>query len=113
VIVATSVGKGVEVRGEPVARSTEVLTPDALAFVADLARTCEAARRERLAARVARQAELTAGGELGFLPETKQIRENEWRVAPVPADLQVRKVEITGPTDRKMVINALNSGAST
>ncbi|HEV2249295.1 MAG TPA: malate synthase A [Candidatus Limnocylindria bacterium] len=111
--MATSVGKGIEVRGTPVDRAAEVLTPDALAFVADLARTFEPTRRELLAARAARQAELSAGGELRFLPETKAIRARRWRVAPVPADLQVRKVEITGPTDRKMVINALNSGAST
>jgi malate synthase len=94
-------------------RSGEVLTPQALDFVADLARAFEPTRASILAARATRQAELSRGGELRFLPGTKAIREAEWRVAPVPADLQVRKVEITGPTDRKMVINALNSGAST
>ena len=111
--MATSIGKGVEVRGGPVDRSREVLTPDALAFVAELSRAFEPTRTALLAARVARQAELSAGGDLGFLAETTPVRESEWRVAPVPADLEVRKVEITGPTDRKMVINALNSGAST
>jgi malate synthase len=110
--VATAITKGVEVRGADVERSGEILTPQALDFVADLARTFEATRRELLAARAARQAELGAGGELHFLPETRAVREGSWRVAPAPGDLQVRKVEITGPTDRKMVINALNCGAS-
>ncbi len=111
--MATSISKGVELRGEPVDRSAEVLTPEALDFVADLTRTFEPTRSALLVARAARQTELSAGGDLGFLPETRAVREREWRAAPVPADLQVRKVEITGPTDRKMVINALNSGAST
>jgi len=110
--VATAVTKGVEVRGTSVERSDEILTPDALVFIADLARTFEATRRELLAARAARQAELSAGGELGFLAKTASIRDGDWRVAPAPKDLRVRKVEITGPTDRKMVINALNCGAS-
>ncbi|HEV2010393.1 MAG TPA: malate synthase A [Candidatus Limnocylindria bacterium] len=100
-------------RGTAVERSGEVLTPQALDVVADLSRTFEQTRTELLAARVARQTELRAGGDLGFLPETTGVRDGEWRVAPVPSDLQVRKVEITGPTDRKMIINALNSGAST
>ena len=106
-------GKGIAVRGPAVDRSAEVLTPEALDFVADLARTFEPTRRGLLAERVKRQAELKAGADLRFLPETASVREGAWRVAPVPADLEVRKVEITGPTDRKMVINALNSGAST
>jgi malate synthase len=112
VVVATSAGKGVEIRGTAVARSGEILTPEAVAFVADLSRTFEPTRQELLAARAARQAELSAGGLLHFLPETRAVRDGEWRVAPAPADLRVRKVEITGPTDRKMVINALNCGAS-
>jgi malate synthase len=110
--VATAITKGVEVRGAGVERSDEILTPQALDFVADLARTFEASRRELLAARTSRQAELSAGGELGFLAATQSVRDSAWRVAPAPRDLQVRKVEITGPTDRKMVINALNCGAS-
>jgi len=112
--VATSLSKGVEIRGSgpAVERSDEILSTDALAFIADLARTFEPTRRELLAARAARQAELSAGAELRFLPETKGVREGSWRVAPAPKDLEVRKVEITGPTDRKMVINALNCGAS-
>ncbi len=103
---------GIEVRGPAGDRFAEILTNDALAFVAELARTFEPTRRALLAARVERQAALAAGGTLGFLPETSSVRDAGWRVAPAPADLQVRKVEITGPTDRKMVINALNSGAS-
>jgi len=103
---------GIEVRGPAVERSVEILTDEALAFVALLARTFEPTRRALLAARAERQAALAAGATLGFLPETKHVRDGDWRVAPAPADLQVRKVEITGPTDRKMVINALNSGAS-
>ncbi|MHB8631097.1 MAG: malate synthase, partial [Candidatus Limnocylindria bacterium] len=110
--MTTSISKGVEIRGDAVDRSNEILTPAALDFVADLARTFEPTRRELLAARAARQTELSAGGELGFLPETRAVREGSWRVAAAPADLVVRKVEITGPTDRKMVINALNCGAS-
>jgi malate synthase len=114
VCVATSLGKGVEIRGAgpAVERSDEILSPDALAFVADLARTFEPTRRELLAARATRQAELSAGAELGFLPETKGVRDGSWSVAAAPKDLEIRKVEITGPTDRKMVINALNCGAS-
>ena len=104
---------GIEIRGESVDRSEDVLTPQALDFVADLARTFEPTRTALLRERAARQAELSAGGDLGFLTGTKDVRDGVWQVAPVPADLQVRKVEITGPTDRKMVINALNSGAST
>ncbi|HSN21530.1 MAG TPA: malate synthase A [Usitatibacter sp.] len=90
-----------------------ILTPPALGFVAHLHRSFEGRRRELMAARAERQARLDAGETFGFLPETRAIREGSWTVAPVPADLQDRRVEITGPTDRKMVINALNSGAST
>jgi malate synthase len=91
-----------------------ILTPQALGFVAHLHRKYEARRRACMKARTERQARLDAGTEtFGFLPETRSIREAEWTVAPVPADLQDRRVEITGPVDRKMVINALNSGAST
>ncbi|HVR87996.1 MAG TPA: malate synthase A [Candidatus Limnocylindria bacterium] len=110
--MASLAGKGIEIGGGPIDRADAVLTRDALAFVADLVRTFESTREALLEARRARQAELSAGAELGFLAATRAIREGEWRVAPAPADLQVRKVEITGPTDRKMVINALNCGAS-
>jgi malate synthase len=92
---------------------TEILTPEALAFVAALHREFEARRQELLAARAARQREFDAGKLPDFLSETKSIRESVWSVAPQPRDLLDRRVEITGPADRKMVINALNCGAST
>src|SRR3954466_14970840 len=91
----------------------QILTPEALFFVAKLQRKFGARRKELLAARAARQKEFDAGKLPDFLPETKKIRDAEWRVAPQPKDMLDRRVEITGPTDRKMVINALNSGAST
>ncbi|MFI4974311.1 MAG: malate synthase A [Caulobacterales bacterium] len=92
-------------------RAGEILTPQALAFLAELHRRFDARRRELLAARQARQARFDAGESPDFLAETKAIRDGDWRVAPIPADLQDRRVEITGPVDRKMIINALNSGA--
>jgi len=89
-----------------------VLTPDARAFIEDLTRRFRGPLKELLAARTARQARLDAGTEtLDFLPETAEVRGGDWKVAPIPADLLDRRVEITGPVDRKMVINALNSGA--
>jgi malate synthase len=102
---------GIDVRGPVEGRFAEILTEEALEFVASLQREFNPTRRELLARRVERQAELDAGGSLDFLVETRDVREAEWRVAPVPDDLEDRRVEITGPTDRKMVINALNSGA--
>ncbi|MBI1423788.1 MAG: malate synthase A [Gammaproteobacteria bacterium] len=93
------------------ARET-ILTPDALDFVSQLATRFSERVKERLAARTARQLRLDHGEALQFLPETRDVREGDWQVAPLPADLLDRRVEITGPTDRKMVINALNSGAS-
>ncbi len=101
----------IRVVGEITPAFREILTPDALAFVAKLQRKFNARRLECLARRQERQAALDAGGTLDFLPETKTIREGDWTCAPIPADLRDRRVEITGPTDRKMVINALNSGA--
>ncbi len=92
-------------------RFEDILTDDALALVADLQRELGPRREELLAARRERQAERDAGKLPGFLPETQGVRDGEWQVAPAPADLRDRRVEITGPTDRKMVINALNSGA--
>src|SRR5581483_10398652 len=89
----------------------EILTPEALGFVALLAREFVGRRQELLQRRVARQAELDAGKPFDFLPETASIRQGDWTIAPIPADLRDRRVEITGPVDRKMVINALNSGA--
>jgi malate synthase len=89
----------------------EILTTDALAFVERLQRELNPVRLELLRRRQERQRELDAGVNPGFLAETRELREREWRVAPAPADLQDRRCEITGPVDRKMMINALNSGA--
>jgi malate synthase len=89
----------------------EVLTPAAMRFLADLARQFEPRRRELLARRAARQREFDAGAFPDFLASTADVRSADWRVASIPADLLDRRVEITGPVDRKMVINALNSGA--
>jgi len=88
-----------------------VLTDDALAFVGALHERFEPRRRELLAARAQRRARIAAGEMLDFLPETRSVREGDWQVAPAPADYRDRRVEITGPVDRKMIINALNSGA--
>jgi len=103
--------EGVEVRGPVEGRQEEILTAGALAFVARLQRTFGARRRELLQARAERQARIEAGETPGFLPETREVREGDWRTAPPPPDLLDRRVEITGPVERKMVINALNSGA--
>jgi len=89
----------------------EILTADARRFLTTLARACEPRRQELLARRVERQRRLAAGELPDFLPETRTIREAAWTVASIPADLADRRVEITGPVDRKMIINALNSGA--
>jgi malate synthase len=89
-----------------------VLTDEAVAFLKKLSSTFEARRQELLAARHARQARLDAGELPDFLPETEHIRKANWTVASIPADLMDRRVEITGPVDRKMIINALNSGAN-
>jgi len=89
----------------------DILTPGALAFLEKLARTFEPERRRLMAARDERQAQIRDGRLPDFLPHTREIRERSWRVAPIPRDLTDRRVEITGPVDRKMVINALNSGA--
>src|SRR5688500_15982298 len=91
----------------------QILTPEALDFIALLHRRFEPRRQELLARRAARQRQFDAGTLPEFLPETKKIRDAEWQIAPQPRDLLDRRVEITGPTDRKMVINALNCGAST
>ncbi len=89
-----------------------VLTADALNFVTQLHRKFNTRRLELLARRQQRQADIDQGRLPDFLTETRSIRESDWKVAPVPSDLQDRRVEITGPVDRKMIINALNSGAS-
>ncbi len=101
----------VEIRGAVRAGYDEILTPEALAFLAGLHRRFDATRRALLAARVERQARFDAGELPDFLPETREIRESDWTVAEIPAALRDRRVEITGPVDRKMIINALNSGA--
>jgi malate synthase len=102
-------GSPVEILGPRVERSAEVLTPLALQLVGSLHRRFNARRLELLAARTCRQRELDTGALPDFLPETADVRADDWRVAPVPADLQDRRVEITGPVDRKMIINALNA----
>ena len=103
--------EGVDICGPVEGRGREVLSNEALDFIALLVREFEPRRRELLARRAQRQRRLDAGGMLDFLDETRRVREGDWRVASVPSDLRDRRVEITGPTDRKMIINALNSGA--
>ncbi len=102
---------GLKLQSPLTPEQARVLTPEALAFVAELHRRFNPRRLELLAAREARQARLDAGEKPDFLPETASIRRGDWKVAPPKADLTDRRVEITGPVDRKMVINALNSGA--
>ncbi|MFD7018299.1 malate synthase A [Streptomyces sp. NPDC059928] len=99
------------VDAEPLPRQDEVLTEAALAFVAELHRNFTARRDELLTRRKDRRAEIARTSTLDFRPETAEIRAADWKVAPAPAALNDRRVEITGPTDRKMTINALNSGA--
>ena len=103
---------GVAVRGPVGATSADTLSPGALAFLAKLHRNFDERRHELLARRAARQREIDAGTLPDFLPQTRDVREREWTVAPIPPDLRDRRVEITGPVERKMIINALNSGAS-
>ena len=103
--------QGVEIRGKLGPRADEILNDRSLAFLAGLHRKFDATRQRLLALRNERQARLDAGALPDFLPETAHVRSGDWKVAPIPADLLDRRVEITGPTDRKMVINALNSGA--
>jgi malate synthase len=102
---------GIEITGTLPGNFSEILVPEALKLVAKLHRTFDGQRKELLERRNRRQAELDNGKTPDFLPETAQIRADNWRVAPIPEDITDRRVEITGPTDRKMVINALNSGA--
>jgi malate synthase len=92
-------------------RARDVLTPEALGFVLDLHECFGSRRRELLEARAVRRERIAAGELPGFLEETREVREGDWTIEPVPPGLRDRRVEITGPTDRKMVINALNSGA--
>ncbi len=103
--------EAIRVAGPVTPEFAEILTPEALDFVASLHREFDARRQELLQRRAERQRQLDAGELPDFLPETAHIRSADWRVAPAPPDLQDRRVEITGPVDRKMMINALNSGA--
>ncbi|HEY1351331.1 MAG TPA: malate synthase A [Ktedonobacteraceae bacterium] len=103
----------IEITAPVSAEFATILTPQALDFVATLVRTFGPRRVALLKRRAQRQTEIDAGELPDFLPETAQIRQGDWTIAPMPADLQDRRVEITGPVDRKMVINALNSGART
>jgi malate synthase len=108
----TPSAKGSEIRGPVEGEHAQILTQQAVDFITNLSRQFEPRRRELLARRAERQSALDAGALPSFLPETASIRAQEWRVAPIPADLADRRVEITGPVDRKMIINALNSGAN-
>lgn len=103
--------QGIEINGQITPEFAEILTPEALNFVAKLARQFQPRREELLQRRYERQTRIDAGEMPDFLPETAEIRQADWTCAPIPADLQDRRVEITGPVDRKMIINALNSGA--
>ena len=102
---------GIELLAPVGPEAEHLLTPEALQFVARLERQFAGRRHDLLRRRHERQARLDAGELPDFLPETSHIRQGDWRIAPLPADLADRRVEITGPVDRKMVINALNSGA--
>lgn len=103
--------EGVEITGAVRPGYEQVLTPEVLTFLAEIARRFETRRRELMQARVDRQAHFDAGALPDFLPETAKIRESDWKIGSIPADLLDRRVEITGPTTRKMIVNALNSGA--
>ena len=110
--MALDLPEGVSIDGVINPDFEKVLTKEAIAFVADLQRRFNPRREELLAARVERQKRLDAGEKPDFLPETVKIRESDWTVAPLPQDILDRRVEITGPVDRKMIINALNCGAN-
>jgi malate synthase len=103
---------GITIDVPVVSEYEQILTPEALAFLHELHQRFDARRRELLAKRAERQKAIDAGQLPDFLPETENIRKADWKVAPIPADLMDRRVEITGPVERKMVINALNSGAN-
>jgi malate synthase len=102
----------IEISGKKLPSSSAILTDDALSFVAALHRKFNATREQLLARRATRQREFDAGKMPDFLPETKSVRDGDWKVAATPPDLQKRWVEITGPVERKMMINAFNSGAN-
>src|SRR6187455_3265743 len=105
-------GPGIDIVGRVTPEYAEILTPEAMALAAKLQRAFGGRRADLLARRARRQAEFDAGALPDFLPETRAIRDGDWTCAPIPSDIVDRRVEITGPVDRKMVINALNSGAN-
>jgi len=105
-------GPGIEITGRITPEYAQILTPEAVALAAKLQRAFGGRRADLLARRARRQSELDTGTLPDFLAETRAIRDGDWTCAPIPADIVDRRVEITGPVDRKMVINALNSGAS-
>jgi malate synthase len=102
---------GIEIVGPPVDRSAEILTDAAVEFLMELQQRFRPRRNELLRRRTARRAEIARTGRLDFLAETRSVRDGDWQVAAAPEDLTDRRVEMTGPTERKMTINALNSGA--
>ena len=110
--IAALAKEGIEVLGPIGPQYDEILTPEALRFVASLQRAFGARREELLARRVEARKRIDSGVLPDFLPETEDVRKGGWKVAPIPSMLLDRRVEITGPVERKMVINALNSGAS-
>jgi malate synthase len=109
---AATYGPGIEIRGRVTPEYAEILSPEAVTFAAGLQRKFGVRRAELLALRTTRQQQFDAGKLPDFLPETRSIREGNWTCASILPDIQDRRVEITGPVDRKMIINALNSGAS-
>src|SRR5262249_47457858 len=111
-LVSSRAPLGVEIAGRLRPRYERVLTPEALAFVIELQRKFGPERKRLLARRAELQSRLDKGWKPDFLTETQSVREADWTVTPLPKDLLDRRVEITGPPDRKMVINALNSGAN-
>ncbi len=112
-VVVSSIQRDIELRGNHRAEFADIISPEALAFVAKLERQFRATRKALLAKRAERQARLNAGEMPNFLEDTRGIREDaSWKIGTIPADLQNRRVEITGPVERKMMINALNSGAN-
>ena len=102
---------GIQIVGELLPGFEEILSRDALTFIEQLEKKFGTRRKELLMKRQQKQTEIDQGKLPSFLPETEYIRKGEWKIWPLPKDLQDRRVEITGPTDRKMIINALNSGA--
>src|SRR6267142_4810706 len=111
-MISISVPQDVNILAPASEQHVEILSPEALEFYAARPREFNARRLELLRERSRRQEALDRGQLPNFLAETKSVRDKDWKVSPIPGDLQNRRVEITGPVDRKMVINALNSGAN-